>query len=327
MSDKIKMLVVSIVVLNTSVFSGLGFRSDQIIFRSHDNAGHTSHHYGDLRLSGGSSGPSMGDLFSNRIEADNGMGGINSNYRSKIYTGLDITNGLYVSGYSEFYDGIEVNDYATFNCDVTVTGELEVIPGIDKNFVELHPEDTTKLIKYSAVESGESLTLARGTSKTEFGRAVIDMPEHFSYVTSDMGEISVTLTPEDKPVLLYVTDKNRKQVVVLMKDSDYDEFGDVSFNYQVTGVRAGFEDKEIIVSIEDDVREGIKGKKYLSKSEKRRNKRTEKYKKRIEKVRNRILKQEKPGVYKSRKGVKESGEKIGKGHNKRKRGRKNNKKR
>jgi hypothetical protein len=34
-----------------------------------------------------------------------------------------------------------------------------------------------------------------------------------------------------------------------MKDSDFYEFGDVPFAFQVTGVRDGFEDEEVIVDI------------------------------------------------------------------------------
>ena len=34
-----------------------------------------------------------------------------------------------------------------------------------------------------------------------------------------------------------------------MKNSDYFEFGDVPFAFQVTGVRDGFEDEEVIVDI------------------------------------------------------------------------------
>jgi hypothetical protein len=34
-----------------------------------------------------------------------------------------------------------------------------------------------------------------------------------------------------------------------MKDSDFYEFGDVTFSFQVTGVRDGFEDEKVIVNI------------------------------------------------------------------------------
>ncbi|MCL2722699.1 MAG: hypothetical protein FWD47_15325, partial [Treponema sp.] len=41
--------------------------------------------------------------------------------------------------------------------------------------------------------------------------------------------------------------KNREKVVVAMKPSDFSEFKDVEFSFQVTGVRDGFEKQEVIV--------------------------------------------------------------------------------
>ena len=55
------------------------------------------------------------------------------------------------------------------------------------------------------------------------------------------------LTPENAPVLLYTKNKSKTNVTVAMKKSDLFEFGDVQFAFQVTGVRDGFEDEEIIV--------------------------------------------------------------------------------
>ena len=54
-----------------------------------------------------------------------------------------------------------------------------------KNFIHPHPTDTTKIIKYIAVESGEAITLARGTSKTTNGKSEIPLPEHFSLLPYD----------------------------------------------------------------------------------------------------------------------------------------------
>ncbi|NLW33447.1 MAG: hypothetical protein GXY77_18525 [Fibrobacter sp.] len=116
-----------------------------------------------------------------------------------------------------------------------------------KNFIHPHPKDSTKLIKYIAIESGEALTVARGTAKTENGTAEIELPDHFSLVTSEKAPLTVLLTPESAPVLLYTKNKSKTNVTVAMKKSDLFEFGDVQFAFQVTGVRDGFEDEEIIV--------------------------------------------------------------------------------
>ena len=116
-----------------------------------------------------------------------------------------------------------------------------------KHFVHPHPTDSTKLIKYIAIESGEALTVARGTAKTENGTAEIELPEHFSPVTSEKAPLTVFLTPENAPVLLYTKNKSKTNISVAMKKSDLFEFGDVQFAFQVTGVRDGFEDEEIMV--------------------------------------------------------------------------------
>ncbi|NLW32441.1 MAG: hypothetical protein GXY77_13410 [Fibrobacter sp.] len=100
---------------------------------------------------------------------------------------------------------------------------------------------------YIAIESGEALTVARGTAKTENGKAEIELPEHFSLVTSENAPLTVLLTPENVPVLLYTKNKSKTKVTVAMKKSDLFEFGDVQFAFQVTGVRDGFEDEEIMV--------------------------------------------------------------------------------
>ncbi len=113
-----------------------------------------------------------------------------------------------------------------------------------------HPTDTTKVIKYIAIESGEALTLARGTAKTQSSVVSIDLPEHFALVTSDEAPLTVLITPENAPVLLYTTKKNKSQIVVNMKQSDYAQYGDAEFSWQVTGVRDGFENEKVIVDLD-----------------------------------------------------------------------------
>jgi len=135
-----------------------------------------------------------------------------------------------------------------------------------KSFIHPHPTDDSKLVKYVAIESGEVLTLARGTAKTVNGQATIELPEHFSLVTSNDAPITVILTPKGAPVLLYTKDSNREKIVVAMKPSDFSEFKDVEFSFQVTGVRDGFEKMEVVVdedkldsssTIRDDVQKRI----------------------------------------------------------------------
>ena len=94
------------------------------------------------------------------------------------------------------------------------------------------------------------------------------MLEHFSLVTSAQELISVTLTPENKPVLLYVTKKSKEQIEVSMKKADFYEYGDVPFSFQVTGVRDGFENQKVIKGIFEERVVSDKRKSYNKKCEK-----------------------------------------------------------
>jgi hypothetical protein len=136
-----------------------------------------------------------------------------------------------------------INGYALVYGDLTVTG--------NKNFVQPHPTDSTKAIRYIAIEAGEALTLARGLAHTDGGIAKVDLPEDFSLVTSDKAPLTVLLTVESVPVLVFVKSKSKESITVELKGSDLRDYGDVEFAYQVTGVRDGFENQNPIVPLED----------------------------------------------------------------------------
>jgi len=133
----------------------------------------------------------------------------------------------------------------TVNGLATITGNLNV-SGV-KSFIHPHPTDASKVIRYVAIESGEALTLARGTAKTVNGQVTIDLPEHFSLVTSKTEPVTVILTAKGAPAVLYAKESNSEKVVVAMKTSDFSEFKDVEFSYQITGIRDGFENLQVIV--------------------------------------------------------------------------------
>ena len=209
---KVQFKTTAIVILAScflfGVYAQINLMSNDIQFRSYDNANQATYHYGDLRLEGGSIGSSYGWLYTNAINC---------------------------------------YGFASIIGNTTIYGSLLVYG--TKNFVHPHPTDSTKLIKYIAIESGEALTLARGTSKTVNGQVTIALPEHFSLVTSADAPVTVLLTPKRAPALLYTKEESKEQIVVAMKESDFFEFHDVEFAFQVTGVRDGFEDEEIIVDI------------------------------------------------------------------------------
>ena len=121
------------------------------------------------------------------------------------------------------------------NSDLTVTGV--------KAFVQDHPEDDTKEIVYVALEGHEAGTYTRGNGQLDEGIATIKLPEVFSLVTNEDG-LTAQITPRG-PVqsMLYVESVTPKMLVV--KSSDMND-GHVKFDFMINGVRAGFEDHQVI---------------------------------------------------------------------------------
>lgn len=157
-------------------------------------------------------------------------------------------NTTYHYGDLSLSGGSAGNSWGWLYCNKAIVyGDLAVSG--TKNFIQPHPTDTTKVIKYVAIESGEALTLVRGMAKTENGQVTITLPEHFTLVTSDKAPITVLLTPKRVPALLYIKEESKEKIVVGMKGADFIEFRDIDFSYQVTGVRDGFEDEAVIVDI------------------------------------------------------------------------------
>jgi hypothetical protein len=113
-----------------------------------------------------------------------------------------------------------------------------------KNFIQPHPTDPTKQIRYSALEGGEAGVYARGTVHTENGRAVIDLPKHFQLVASP-GDLTTNIVPRDGWAPLYVEEVSPDQLIVAVDDRFGD--GDVEFDYTVTGVRKHMEHRPVIV--------------------------------------------------------------------------------
>ena len=194
------------------LFSQINLKADDIQFRDISNYEEQTLHHGDLKLLSDKSHYSGDDEFWGWL-ISNCILSLGTSYTSRIY------GNFIVYGY--------------------------------KNFAHPHPSDSTKEIVYTCIEAGEALTLVRGVAETVNGKAIIDLPEHYSLVTSPEGLISVTLTPENKPAVLYVVSKSKETVEVAMKKDDFYEYGDIPFSFQVTGVRDGFEDQQPIQGIFD----------------------------------------------------------------------------
>ncbi len=112
-----------------------------------------------------------------------------------------------------------------------------------KPFIEAHPTDASKEIRYVALEGPEAGTYFRGRARLSNGSAVIPVPESFRLV-SDQEGLTVQITPIGEPVTIAVTEVGLDQIVVQAAK-------DVEFFYTVNGVRQTFKDWEVISASSD----------------------------------------------------------------------------
>ncbi|HET6201915.1 MAG TPA: hypothetical protein VFI25_03835 [Planctomycetota bacterium] len=101
-----------------------------------------------------------------------------------------------------------------------------------KYFVQPHPTDPSREIRFVCLEGNESGTYFRGSSRLVNGRAEIEVPEEFRLVTERQG-LTVQLTPVGAPAILWVERKDLGWIVVRGN-------ADGEFDYFVNGVRRGF---------------------------------------------------------------------------------------
>jgi hypothetical protein len=111
-----------------------------------------------------------------------------------------------------------------------------------KSFVEPHPTDASKMIRYISLEGNESGTYFRGRGKFENGLARIPVPEDFRIVTDPEG-LTVQITPIGAMASYAVLRADLNEVVVQSSRS-------IEFYYLVQGVRRAYKDSGPIVENE-----------------------------------------------------------------------------
>jgi len=114
-----------------------------------------------------------------------------------------------------------------------------------KYFVEPHPTDPDKEIRYVALEGPESGTYFRGSSRTVDGVATIVVPESFRMV-SDPANLTVVATPTGELAMMACVEKSLDRIVIRSSR-------DVAFDYVVNGVRRAFTDHQAISENRDFV--------------------------------------------------------------------------
>lgn len=107
-----------------------------------------------------------------------------------------------------------------------------------KYFVEPHPTDPTKEIRFVCLEGPESGTYFRGSSRTVNGVATIVVPGSFRMV-SDEANLTVVVTPVGELAMMACMEKSLDRIVIRSSK-------DVEFDYVVNGVRKALADHQAI---------------------------------------------------------------------------------
>jgi hypothetical protein len=98
-----------------------------------------------------------------------------------------------------------------------------------KMFVEPHPTDASKVIRYVSLEGPEAGTYFRGRGKFQNGLATIDVPEDFRMVTDSEG-LSIQVTPIGELATVAILRIDLEEILVKASRN-------VEFFYTVNGVR------------------------------------------------------------------------------------------
>lgn len=109
-----------------------------------------------------------------------------------------------------------------------------------KSFVEPHPTDPAKVIRFVSLEGPEAGTYFRGTGFTRGGVCVIEVPEAFRIVTAEDG-LTVQVTPVETPARTWIESQSLERIVVRSSL-------DTRFHYLVQGTRRAYRDFEPIVA-------------------------------------------------------------------------------
>jgi len=199
---------------------------------------------GVLAVSGSRTVINTGDglyFYDSAVRAENGHGG-------NAVLGLSTNNGT-INAASVVGDLFDTSGNFQASGALGFLGSGSVIYGVfasgdmgatgTKPFVEPHPTDASKVIRYVALEGPEAGTYFRGRGRFQNGQAIIDVPESFRIVTDEEG-LTVQITPIGAGFTM---------TTVVSADLDQIVFRgnhDVEFYYIVHGVRKAYKDWQVI---------------------------------------------------------------------------------
>jgi hypothetical protein len=189
---------------------------------------------------GTNSGGSGAGVYGTSLNADGVLGQVMSSAHAGV-SGSNSGSGPGIYAESNSGSGI----YATSSGGAAVYAGGNLVATGTKSFIEPHPTDPTKEIRYVCLEGRESGTYFRGTARTVGGFATIGVPEDFRMVTSENG-LTVQLTALGAPASLWVVSENLSRITVQGS-------ADIEFHYLVNGIRKAFEDFEPVAENRDFV--------------------------------------------------------------------------
>ena len=183
-------------------------------------------------------GPTTGEIYTRDTEFGDPELAINVGSTSKT---VSVTENGSVSAADTIRSFGDSNNLAgDFSGDVEVSGTLTAG---SKNFTQtVETDDGEKEVVYTSSEAGTARTEASGVAELDDGRAEIDLPEHFGWVTSDDEPLVVQTTPYGGTAGLKVVERSTEQLVV----EDLDGEGEYEFAYTVKGTREGYESKQVV---------------------------------------------------------------------------------
>jgi len=168
------------------------------------------------------------------------VAGVRGEGASRGTVGVAGPSGVGVRGYSVDASGILQmhgslgygNTYGVYaNGNLGATGT--------KTFVEPHPTDASKVIKFVSLEGPEAGTYFRGTASTRGGVCVIEVPETFQMVTDEDG-LTVQVTTVGSGAHAWVESESLERIVVRSS-------ADTKLHYLVQGVRKAYRDFQPVV--------------------------------------------------------------------------------
>jgi hypothetical protein len=168
-----------------------------------------------------------------------GMGSVSTYFASSLNTLLNVSAANNEYGGVAIYDA---NQNAQAGLAIDTNGDGIVFADV-KNFRMDHPENEEEEIWYASLEGPEAGAYERGTAQLVNGEALVPFSDHYTLVISEDG-MTVMLSPLSAESLgLAVIEKTTEGFKV---KELYGGTGNYSFDWEVKGVRKGFEDYKVI---------------------------------------------------------------------------------